>query len=206
MCPPAVRALCMLVAAVCHLFSSVSPAVAAPAPRAQHSRQQLQGGLPSQRARSQAELEPQPECRSLPANIVVQGNLERTLLQLMERSRTFRRQCGAIGMTPSVLVVVRLTGGLGSLVRARAEISSYADGATRALIEVPVSRDLPELLAHEFEHVIEHLDGVRFRTRACTDASVREVGRNAYESSRAIAAGQTAALEVDRFRAATRPR
>jgi hypothetical protein len=143
------------------------------------------------------------ECRAIPANIDVQDKLERTVLRLIERSRTFRRQCAAIGAVPSVHVSLRLASGLGTLVRARAEIATFPDGTTRVSIDVPVSRDLPELMAHEFEHVIEHIDGIRQRAAAPASRGLIQVGGDAYESKRAIVAGRAAAMEVDRFKAST---
>ena len=202
MSPSVVRGLCMLAAVLVHLSSS-SPAGASPSSAPQRASQAQPDPQASQRLEQTEPASPVAECRAIPANIDVQEKLERTVLHLIERSRTFRRQCAAIGAVPSVHVSLRLASGLGMLVRARAEIATLPDGRTRASIHVPVSRDLPELVAHEFEHVIEHLDGIRQRAAAPGSRGLIEVGPDAYESKRAIVAGRAAAMEVDRFKAST---
>lgn len=200
MCPSVARSLCMLAAVLLHLSSS-SPAGASPSSAPQRASQAQPDPQALQRLGQTEPALPPAECRAIPANIDVQDKLERTVLRLIERSRTFRLQCAAIGAVPSVHVSLRLASGLGALVRARTELATYPDGRTRATINVPVSRDLPELMAHEFEHVIEHLDGIRLRTAAPASRGLIDVGGNAYESKRAIVAGRAAAMEVDRFKA-----
>jgi hypothetical protein len=50
--------------------------------------------------------------------------------------------------------------------RARTEVSRYAHGVIRATIEIAITTDLTELLPHEFEHVIEQLEGIDLRALA----------------------------------------
>jgi hypothetical protein len=72
------------------------------------------------------------------------------------------------------------------------------------VIDLPFDRDFAELLAHEFEHVIEQLEGVDLRQRATEPHSgVRKVDGGAFETDRANKAGRAAALEVVNCRAGT---
>ena len=57
------------------------------------------------------------------------------------------------------------------------------------------TRDLTELIAHEFEHVLEQLDCVDLRALAHTGDS-RQLADGAFETARAIIAGQQVAGEV----------
>ena len=133
---------------------------------------------------------------TLPSNIWAADQLVPVVAELLARSASFRRQCAAIAADHAVSVAIRLTSRLASGTRARAEIRHYANGALRAVIDVPVTRDAPELLAHEFEHVLEQMDRLdlaameRQGGRGVTDA-----GEGAFETTRAIEAGRAAAGE-----------
>ena len=59
----------------------------------------------------------------------------------------------------------------------------------------PQRADLTELLAHEFEHLIEQLDGVDLKALA-RDGEARRLADGAFETDRAMAAGQQVAGEV----------
>lgn len=76
-------------------------------------------------------------------------------------------------------------------------------GALQAHIQLrPDDPDLPEHLAHEIEHVLEHLDGVDLAQAAA--GGVRGVTRTAgpmFETRRATVVGRIVAAELARFRA-----
>ena len=79
-------------------------------------------------------------------------------------------------------------------------------GALAAEIEIRSVPDLTELLAHEFEHLIEQLDGVDLPALA-RQGEARRLSDGAFETDRAIAAGHQVAGEVvdnapDRIRSA----
>jgi hypothetical protein len=60
-----------------------------------------------------------------------------------------------------------------------------------------VSSHLAELVAHEFEHVIEQIEGVNLRKLARAKGSgVHEIEREVFESDRAQAAGRVVAAEA----------
>ena len=82
-----------------------------------------------------------------------------------------------------------------SVARARATIGPLGQGLW-ALIELPPVDAYAELLAHEFEHVIEQIEGIDLAAlERAGDANVTINGEGAYETSRARAAGVAAAAE-----------
>jgi hypothetical protein len=67
----------------------------------------------------------------------------------------------------------------------------------RAEVNVPPGRDYAELVAHEFEHVIEQIEGLDLRRMSKTrGARVWEVERGWFESGRAVDAGRAVTAEV----------
>ena len=112
---------------------------------------------------------PQAACRPLPTVICLPMSSRRpTLTPLLSRmwkqSRTFRRQCARIGAEPGLLVRV-YTAALISQSGDRAATHIHRlRGAAGLEAEVYLSSragssDFIELIAHEFEHIIEQLDG-----------------------------------------------
>ena len=141
-----------------------------------------------------AAAEPIP-CASLPINLIVPPAYERSIANLIAQSPTLRRQCAIIASVPQVHVLLQA----GYPAReCRASTSFFRQGPVlRAHVSIPVSMDFPELLAHEFEHVIEQIEGLDLRRLSRQrEAGVREVRPNAFETDRAVAAGRRAAAEV----------
>ena len=107
-------------------------------------------------------------------------------------ARTGRRLARAIGV-----VLVTSVGGRSSCCRARTTFIRDRTDGLRAIIDLPVSVDVVELLAHEFEHVVEQIEGVNLRRLARRrDSGVRMVGPGRFETDRAYRAGLEAAAEV----------
>src|SRR5258706_7205944 len=102
-----------------------------------------------------------PICESsLPSNINA-GNLEPDLIELLQRSETFRQQCARIAATRVLRVTVRVGLAVGAGGRAQTIIHRYDAGGLRAEVTLGFAEDYFELLAHEFEHILEQVDGVR---------------------------------------------
>jgi hypothetical protein len=60
-----------------------------------------------------------------------------------------------------------------------------------------MTRDVVELIAHEMEHVREQTEGVNLRLLAMIRSSgIVQVGRNRFESERAVNVGLAVAREV----------
>jgi hypothetical protein len=140
--------------------------------------------------------EPGAGCPQLPVNLHVASSYRDWITDLMARSPTLRRQCEVLASAAHVQVYVESSRYLSGCCRARANFRRVGR-VMRVLIEIPLTADFPELLAHELEHVIEQIEGVNLRAMAGMPRSgVREVGTNVYETSRAATAGRAAALEA----------
>ena len=132
-------------------------------------------------------------------NICVDDVLEPLVSTLLAKSPTFRRQWAVISASRLVRVTVRSPPGMEDFgpTRAKTQVSRYAHGAIRATIEVPGATDLTELLPHEFEHVIEQLDGLDLPALAQRhEGGVVEVRRGVFETARARTAGLQVYREV----------
>jgi hypothetical protein len=132
-------------------------------------------------------------------NIQIDPLLQPLVEKLLQKSPTLRRQWQTIGAARILrvsLVVTALLRETGSA-RARTQVSRFAFGAIRAVVELPVVVDITELLPHELEHVIEQLEGVDLAALAKHgSAGVQQIGRGVYETTRARNAGFDALREV----------
>jgi hypothetical protein len=113
-------------------------------------------------------------------------------------SATFRQQCLRLGAQPGLIVTVGADMPRpGASTRAKTTILRKGRKMFAEII-LQSPNDHVELIAHEIEHVIEQLDGVKLQTTAC------EGSRNppgVYESCRAVEAGRRVAREVEEARA-----
>jgi len=129
------------------------------------------------------------------------GAFRQLIHRMWHESATFREQCARIAAEPQLRVLIRAESRPSSTgARASGEISTMKNGkVSRAEIVLRSPADSIELLAHEIEHVIERIEGVRLREQGCAGTSGRP---DAYESCRAVDAGRRVAREVEESRAA----
>jgi hypothetical protein len=80
--------------------------------------------------------------------------------------------------------------------RAETAIHRFANGAIRADVVVLFGENYRELLAHEFEHVIEQVDGVDLRQEAAQGRAWLLPG-GAFETRRAFATGVQVLREAE---------
>jgi hypothetical protein len=116
-----------------------------------------------------------------PSNIVVQPELHQAVARLWAASPTFRAQCAKIGAQKRYRVAVMLDPVLAvnRSCRAQCVLRVYSTGLVTARVTVPhPGRNVDELIPHELEHVIEHIDGIDV-TR-----DVRRYGTGAYDAGR----------------------
>lgn len=140
--------------------------------------------------------DPDRACPSLPQNIVAPGVYRTWVEDLISRSPTLLAQCQLIAASPDV--TVRITAARPqSCCRAAATFRRERDGRLCAVIALPVSVDFAELLAHEFEHVLEQIEGIDLAVQArIRDSGVYRVSYRRYETVRAREAGRAAAREI----------
>jgi hypothetical protein len=136
---------------------------------------------------------------SVPANVRVPDIYRDLVDRMWLLSPTFRRQCARIERAGNLLVVLEgqpLAPFSG--LRARTAIEQRRGGDLRvASVELnPALRDqFVELLAHEFEHIVEWLDGVD-HLAVSSRSGVSHGSAGAVETMRAIAIGRLVAGEV----------
>ena len=139
----------------------------------------------------------QQRCESpLPANVDVPRELERTVTRIFRRSATFRAQCERIAGALNLKVTVRISTAIPTYCRAFSVVERHGQ-QIRASVHLPPSTDHSELLAHEFEHLLEQLEGINLRVLARVKGSgVREIEWELFETDRAQAAGRVVAIEA----------
>lgn len=135
---------------------------------------------------------------TLPPNMRVGDTYQRLVVQMLERSATFRRQCLRIARAERLQVVLTpFQGYAPGRFRARSRLETSREGRLFATVEIRPLEDAAELIAHEIEHVIEWLDGVDLRARAALRASgVETDDTGTYETIRATRIGQMVTREL----------
>jgi hypothetical protein len=108
----------------------------------------------------------------------------------------FRCHCSKIAAAPRLRMSVDIaTAPIGPLTRARARASRYDSGLLVVQTEIPAVSEYVELIVHEFEHVVEPIEGIDFRlTSAGSQITQRADGT--FETERARLAGLAATEEV----------
>jgi len=133
---------------------------------------------------------------ALPGSIELEQGLQPIVKWMLEHSPRFRQQCRTLAAAPRLRASVTMAYGqsIGTS-RARTAFRQTETGGLDAQIEIRSASDMSELLGHEFEHLIEQLDGVDLSAMA-RGGEARRLTDGAFETTRAIAAGQQVAGEV----------
>jgi hypothetical protein len=141
-----------------------------------------------------------PRQLPMPSNLVVSSMYRPLVESMLRQSRTFRRQCMRIAAEPSLTVHLAITKpSPGYDVRATTRFTRSASGHLSANIQIAPLRDVEELIAHEFEHIIEQLDGVDLAAHAAQrHTGVTAIGHrnDIFETMRAKRAGQKVVSEL----------
>lgn len=134
---------------------------------------------------------------SLPPNVAMPAAYDDLIDAMLRSSPTFRGQCTRIGRAGYLRIVVQrsLSAPPQSAVT---RVVRQSDGRLEAHVEVGLFGDVVTLIAHEFEHVIEQLDGVNLAAMAGRSGTGvhTDPGSGQFETERAIAIGQRVAHEV----------
>jgi hypothetical protein len=137
------------------------------------------------------------EMFSIPANLHMSRDLQPRFNVMLAASPTFRSQCQRLAdqtdLYVRLIVDPRLSDGP---IRARSVISRLRSGAVVAFVSIGASPDPAEWLAHEIEHVIEQLEGVKLHALAAMNQNVWRTSRDTFETDRAIRAGRAVLDEV----------
>lgn len=146
------------------------------------------------------ETERPTDAAVMPPNVLLAPEYRAIVEQMLHASETFRRQCARIRRSSSLTVTVQtwLFPDDVDHPEATTIFTRGPMGQLDALVRVSTSADRIELIAHEFEHILEQLDDVDLRVMAARHASGVHIaaGFGGFETDRAIAAGRRVAAEV----------
>jgi hypothetical protein len=137
-----------------------------------------------------------PAAEGVPSNIEAPPFITGRMRRMWVASPTFRRQCLRIARarTGRVSIEVRKPSPSASA-RALSTIEQRR-GTWLANVSLFLDRDLVELIAHEFEHIVEQIDGVDLpRCSRQGLSGVMPGSGEHYETARAIAVGRRVAAE-----------
>jgi len=132
-----------------------------------------------------------------PCQLIVNSELRQFAGLAWDHSATFRDQCRKLAAARAVVIVQPSR----ETLQAQARIDVTRDGSTLARVRVRSGVRAVELIAHELEHVLEHIEGVKFLMEAKRPGSGVSLSGGAFETRRAIDAGRRVDREV---RVATR--
>jgi hypothetical protein len=139
--------------------------------------------------------------QALPATISVPGDLQRHVDSMVALSATFRAQCRRLAQASSLRVVIRVDPTLADRsYRAQTWFARTPSGDIFARVRVSLRLNPVEWIAHEFEHVIEQLDGVDLPALAAGHNGAWRSTDKMFETMRAIDAGRAVAAEMQRAR------
>jgi Tol biopolymer transport system component len=132
-----------------------------------------------------------------PANLHVDALLKPFVDRMWQSSPTFRRQCRRLAAEPGLPVTVEREDqpNRASSANARTELTFKANAPVTARVYLKTSSNVPELIAHELEHILEQLDGVDLQAQAGNGA-VWKADTATFETRRAIEAGRRVAREI----------
>ena len=137
---------------------------------------------------------------TLPENFIVPDDFRPVVESMLRDSPTFRRQCLRIAGERTLLIhLVFVPASSRSDVRAMTTIRREPDGRRIARITMAPRHDIVELLAHEFEHIVEQLDGVDLAaqaTRSGTGVRAQTQPVVMFETVRATQMGRKVAGEM----------
>ncbi len=139
--------------------------------------------------RSQPSATEEAPASAWPCRLVLTRELRPSVQLAWARSPTFRSQCDRLAQAGTT-VFVHVVTSVQIRRQAQSVIGVTRDGATIARVLVRSSANIIEVIAHEFEHVLEYLEGVDHRR------SGTMLSHDAYETDRAIDAGTRVAREV----------
>ena len=135
---------------------------------------------------------PRRSCR-----LVVKPTLAGVVDEGLERSPTFRRQCGDLAAAGAVVALEWGRGDLQSRAFSRIEMQ---DRVVVALVSIPPVGDAIELVAHEVQHVLEKTRGLDFEAESKRPGSGVWRAFGGYETQAAIDVGRQVAMEVRKAR------
>jgi hypothetical protein len=139
----------------------------------------------------------------LPVRVQWAGDLQRHASRMVQRSPTFRSQLERLRNADGLAVTVRLDLAIDQRsYRARSVIRRLRNGEMVATVAIGSQGSPVEWIAHEFEHILEQLDGLHLPSLAGRISGIWRSGSGEmFETDRAIRVGR---VVVGEMRAAKR--
>lgn len=136
---------------------------------------------------------PPPSAMASATSIQFAPELRSEVEAVLQRSATFRAQYQRIAAARSLVVGVNVDVRLcETSYRARTTFRRYQSGLIVAMVAIGPGSHRGEWIAHEFEHILEQLDGRNLPQLASDHAKdVWYSGSDVIETDRAIRAGRT---------------
>jgi hypothetical protein len=129
------------------------------------------------------------ESPRLPDTITIAKNLRPAVEAMLLGSSTFRQQCARLAdRRLHVVMGVDVTIGFCTC-RARSVIQHVEGGLILATVAIGPGGNPVQWIAHEFEHLLEQLEGLRLRDLADRATGVWRTTGDVFETERAIRAG-----------------
>lgn len=133
----------------------------------------------------------------LPPNIRVPREIRQRIETMLERSATFRDQCRRLADAPWLHVLVRqMVDFEPRSIRAHSTIQRPQPQLVLAIVDRAASADPAMWLSHEFEHLIEQIDGIDLTKLVDDPLQAWQVRTGMFETNRAIRAGEAVFDEV----------
>jgi hypothetical protein len=146
-----------------------------------------------------ASAAPQPDVALpfVPPNIQASDSLLQLMSRMARVSPTFRAQCARIAETRGLVVRMRYAGLRDDRpFNARTTVRRHQYGAMIAEVDLYVPLEPVEIVAHEFEHLVEQIQGTHLPSLARVRGSgVMELRRGEFETIRAIETGRRVLAE-----------
>lgn len=138
-----------------------------------------------------------PGALRVPAAVKADAVLLPGLEELLRTSPTFRAQCARIAAAERLVVMLHLRPDLPrGRFRARSKIRRYSSGLLIVSVDVASGAGQAEWIGHEFEHVLEALEGEDLRALASRQArGVWPSVDGMIETARAFDAGRAVLYE-----------
>jgi hypothetical protein len=137
------------------------------------------------------------EVVQMPGTIQVADDLRQPIELMLRKSSSFRAQCRRIAKVAQLYVRVRVDARLESKpFRARTTISRLTSGTILADIDIQAFGDPTEWLAHEFEHLVEQIEGLELNDLVRRRRGAWYSTDGMFETDRAIRMGRTVLEEV----------
>jgi len=133
-----------------------------------------------------------------PRTLKVESTLRSKVEEMLAASPTFREQCLRLDEADNLVILLRVNPLITkSAFTARSTLKRYTSGLVLVDVEVAVGADQAEWIAHEFEHVLETLEGQGLSRLAREEVpGVWQSVDRMIETNRATIAGRRVASEM----------